>query len=366
MIVSEFFVNICIMIALLFAYLQVRWNKMEMNLPRKTVLVIDGIAGGILGNIVMFYSIQVTSQTIVDLRHIPVLILFLFIGLKPAIISSLFIIAGRFLYGFNYSSLAAFVIMLALITGFYFIRQRWGSEDHIFKTAIYMLLFANVIFSITISILLQDWETLKLLLPIYWILSSLGGSLAVYLVNYLRTSHYLFKTYEKQSSIDHLTGLNNVRQFDALWNRTLNGAVENKERLSLLMVDVDHFKHVNDTYGHPAGDMVLHQLGQILKNKTRSFDIVSRNGGEEFSVILPDCPNARAFEIAERIRLAVKDHPFPISNKETIYITVSIGVSTYPEKVAKAEQIIKLADQSLYKAKQTGRNRTVSLTSELV
>ncbi|SFG22192.1 diguanylate cyclase [Halobacillus alkaliphilus] len=366
MIVSEFFVNICILIALLFSYLQVRWNKLDIFLSKKTVLIIDGIAGGILGNIVMYYSIQVTAQTFVDLRHIPVLVLLLFIGLKPAVISSLLVIAGRFVYGFNYSSLGAFILMVILLAGFCFIRRKWGNEEQIFKTAIYMLAFSNVVFSIIIAILVQDWETLQILLPTYWILSFLGGSLAVYLVDYLRTSHYLFKTYEEQSSIDFLTGLNNVRQFDALWNRTLNGAVENKESLSLLMVDVDHFKHVNDTYGHPAGDMVLQQLGQILKDKTRSFDIVSRNGGEEFSIILPDCPNARAFEIAERIRLAVKDHPFPISNKETIYITVSIGVSTYPEKAAKAEQIIKLADQSLYKAKQAGRNRTVSLTSELI
>ncbi|MBA2175852.1 diguanylate cyclase [Halobacillus locisalis] len=355
-ILVEFFVNICIVITLLFAYLQLRWNKLEGTYSRKVMTIIDGLAGGILGNILMYFSIQVTDQTIVDLRHIPVIILFLFIGFKPAILSGLLIIAGRFIYGINASSIGALLLMICLLVGFYFIRRQHRKEGHLFKEAMIMLVHSNLVFLIVIAVLVQNWNLLKSLIPIYWAISFVGGLLSVFVVNYLRNSHELFKKYEEQSTVDYLTGLNNVREFDKAGNTLFNQAQKDDLRLSLLMIDIDYFKQVNDTYGHSSGDLVLQQLGEVLKENARSFDVVSRNGGEEFSVILQDCSKERALEIAERIRSAVQNHSFTISNGETISITVSIGASTYPNKVTSIDEMIKQADQSLYSAKRNGRN----------
>lgn len=144
---------------------------------------------------------------------------------------------------------------------------------------------------------------------------------------------------KKNSTQDFLTGLNNTRNFDKLVNETFVQAKENKFDLSCFMVDIDHFKKVNDTYGHPVGDIVLKELAYILKNNCRSFDIIGRVGGEEFCILLLDCGQEEAFQIASRIRKAVKIYDFEIGNKEYINITVSIGVSTYPDKVIELDKL---------------------------
>lgn len=166
---------------------------------------------------------------------------------------------------------------------------------------------------------------------------------------------------EKLVKTDALTGLYNVREFSDTLRKSMRHAHLRGEKLSLLLVDIDFFKNVNDTYGHPAGDEVLKELGKVLVSVCRSFDIVSRNGGEEFSIILPDCPFSHAIEIGERVRSAVSKHPFFLPNRECITITVSIGVATYPETAANSEGLIQLADDGLYHAKRTGRNKVASL-----
>ena len=166
---------------------------------------------------------------------------------------------------------------------------------------------------------------------------------------------------EKLVKTDALTGLYNVREFSETLHKSMHHAHMRGEKLSLLLVDIDFFKNVNESYGHPAGDQVLKELGKVLISVCRSFDIVSRNGGEEFSIILPDCPLSHAIKIGERVRTAVSKHPFFLPNRECIAITVSIGVATYPETAANSEGLIQLADDGLYHAKRTGRNKVASL-----
>jgi diguanylate cyclase len=123
------------------------------------------------------------------------------------------------------------------------------------------------------------------------------------------------------------------------------------------MIDIDFFKRVNDTYGHSAGDMVLKQLSGILISSCRSFDIVSRKGGEEFTVILLDCNYEHAFEIAERIRKNVEDYYFIIDDSKKVSITISIGVSSYPSRTDNSNELLHEADNALYSAKRNGRNQ---------
>ena len=129
------------------------------------------------------------------------------------------------------------------------------------------------------------------------------------------------------------------------------------ENLSLLYIDIDYFKKINDTYGHSSGDIVLKNLAIILRDTCRIFDIISRNGGEEFSVMLLDCTASHAFEIAERIRKNVETNKFHISYKDDICVTISIGVTTYPDITDNIDNLIENADTALYEAKRTGRNK---------
>jgi diguanylate cyclase len=124
------------------------------------------------------------------------------------------------------------------------------------------------------------------------------------------------------------------------------------------MLDIDHFKKINDQYGHTAGDEILKQLTELLHSTCRIFDIISRNGGEEFSVILQDTPLSHAKEVAERIRIAVESFDFKIDN-QIINLTISIGCSSYPENTQNPDELISLADKALYQAKESGRNKVI-------
>lgn len=131
------------------------------------------------------------------------------------------------------------------------------------------------------------------------------------------------------------------------------------ERFSLLMLDIDHFKHVNDSYGHPFGDQVLRELADVLRRSLRVEETAYRFGGEEFAVALPGCDSAAAIQVAERLRRAVQDQTFVyFPMRAQVRITVSIGVATANEHVsADIDELISSADQSLYRAKHLGRNR---------
>jgi diguanylate cyclase (GGDEF)-like protein len=123
------------------------------------------------------------------------------------------------------------------------------------------------------------------------------------------------------------------------------------------MIDVDHFKAVNDEHGHPAGDAVLRELSRLLKEQVRTVDSIGRYGGEEFVVLLPHTPTDEAHQTADRLRRSVDTHAFRHGEK-ALHVTVSVGVATYPgDGIASAEDLIREADKALYRAKQSGRNQ---------
>ena len=160
------------------------------------------------------------------------------------------------------------------------------------------------------------------------------------------------------SSRDPLTGLANRRQFEL----TLAGEVDRVARAGepamVLMIDIDHFKKVNDTHGHPAGDVVLKAVAHALHDCIRPMDTVARFGGEEFSMILPNCAPAFAQAVAERIRMRVQATRIPIAPGVDVKVTVSIGGAFAPQWVRSSSLLwVERADQQLYRAKQTGRNR---------
>lgn len=163
---------------------------------------------------------------------------------------------------------------------------------------------------------------------------------------------------ERLAVTDGLTGVFNHRRFQEQLHSELLRTERHKRPMGVLMVDVDFFKKVNDSMGHPAGDELLRRLAAVLSTDLRSTDMIARYGGEEFAVLLPETTKSEAMQVAERMRAAVEDRintgtPWP--NK----VTVSIGVATFPEDGANAEDVLTAADQAMYVAKRQGRNRVI-------
>ncbi|MFQ5329505.1 MAG: diguanylate cyclase [Thermodesulfobacteriota bacterium] len=166
---------------------------------------------------------------------------------------------------------------------------------------------------------------------------------------------------KKLSVTDQLTGLYNHDFFYNRLSDEFNRAVRYKVPLSLIMIDLDNFKMINDTYGHPTGDTALREVAGLLKKAVRKTDVVARYGGEEFAVILPHTSLNGAQEEAERIREMVVSHSY--ASLKEIVISISAGVAAYPnDSVANAGDLVNLADNGLYEAKRSGKNRVVVQT----
>ncbi len=168
----------------------------------------------------------------------------------------------------------------------------------------------------------------------------------------------MYEVVEEQATTDGLTGLVNHRTFQERFSAMLGRADRRNFAVSMLLTDIDHFKKVNDTYGHPTGDEVLRRVAAILKASARKIDITARYGGEEFAIVLEGTDRAGARQLAERIRQEVAQQSFA-SPKGNFQATLSIGVASYPDDGRDKAEIIARADQSLYAAKHGGRNRTV-------
>jgi two-component system, cell cycle response regulator len=160
----------------------------------------------------------------------------------------------------------------------------------------------------------------------------------------------------QQATRDPLTGLSNRRYFQNEFRRSFSIASRYGRCFSLLILDIDFFKKVNDTYGHDVGDQVLRAVAEVVLKHVRGQDIAARLGGEEFVMLLPDTPINGAAVVAERIRYAVENHNFNAAGC-LHQITVSIGVGEYPSSSTSPDDVIKRADESLYRAKTSGRNR---------
>ena len=154
---------------------------------------------------------------------------------------------------------------------------------------------------------------------------------------------------------DHLTGISNRRAFFEVAGIEFERWKKRPRPLSLLAIDADHFKKINDTYGHATGDVVLKHLSKILQDSVRTMDIVARIGGEEFGALLPSTDLNGAVKIAERIRMTVADSELNVDN-QIIKYTVSIGVSEVDENINGVDMLLKLADEALYLSKHKGRN----------
>jgi two-component system, cell cycle response regulator len=167
------------------------------------------------------------------------------------------------------------------------------------------------------------------------------------------------------ASRDQLTGLLNRREFDRLLPNDCQRARHLGPGLGLLMVDIDHFKAINDAHGHPAGDAVLQEVARRITAAVRSGDRVARFGGEEFALALLKTTPEGALEVAERVRAAVAREPIAASAAVELAVTVSAGLAFWPAEARTEAELISAADRALYAAKQRGRNRVVTFAEVL-
>lgn len=173
--------------------------------------------------------------------------------------------------------------------------------------------------------------------------------------------------YKELSRKDGLTELYNHRFFHQLLETEVSRAERYKRVVSLLMIDIDDFKSFNDTHGHPAGDIALQRVAQILKQSSRNCDFVARYGGEEFAVIVPEVSVDSARRMAERLLKVVDEAQF--EGEEVMVggrLTISIGIATYPMQASSKSELVEHADQALYRAKGLGKNRAVVFGEERV
>lgn len=170
---------------------------------------------------------------------------------------------------------------------------------------------------------------------------------------------------EKLAQTDFLTGLNNRRYFMERGGQELIRALRYKSEVSFLMLDIDFFKKVNDTYGHQTGDVVLKEVARHCQKTLRSIDIIGRLGGEEFAIFLPEAACEVAFEVAERLRKGIEQRPMAHVEDKPIYVTVSIGLFSGLHEGDTLEKLLEQADQGLYAAKESGRNRVSKAVSQV-
>jgi diguanylate cyclase (GGDEF)-like protein len=172
------------------------------------------------------------------------------------------------------------------------------------------------------------------------------------------------KELRRLATTDDLTGCYNRRYFMELAQNEYFRSIRYDHPLSIIMLDIDHFKAVNDTYGHPAGDEVLVQVVQLCQNNIRHNDLLARYGGEEFIMLLPETCAADAQALAERIRKEFENHPVYKEGDLCIHTTVSMGIATlFPKRPIPLERLLVCADKALYQSKENGRNRVSFLES---
>ena len=272
---NDLFINILLLISVTFVA-----GHILKDIPKEFInslygKIILGVGGGLTGILLMIYTIHIKgTTTILDLRVFAIMMVSYVGGIIPTIVSGIIIGVYRTVhFGINISGFAALLEILLYIICFHIIDIRIKSEwkKWFFKTLISLVILIPIIYY-----LLRNVENVQTICFIFFLVTTFAGILEYLLVDYVHSSNELYMIYKKDSSKDFLTGLYNTRQFDKMLNLAFERVLGNKEKLSCLMIDIDHFKKVNDTYGHAIGDIVIKELAHILNKNCRVFDVVGR------------------------------------------------------------------------------------------
>lgn len=350
MIITGLIANCTLFLTYMFILTQM-YRDQPIDIYKNSVKTKIALYNGLFGVLVMFFAIPIDDRHLINLCSLLVLLTSHYGGAWFTLLTTGILIAGAaFMDGMQESFLGWSVTSLIIGAGAViicrYIRHYW----YRWLAMIGFLIAATLIqFYLFYGPVIAD-----LYIPFTFCMLTAGIGIA-YLNQYFISYHFKLLMLKEASTRDFLTGLHNHRSFDHSFNTFLEEAMKKGEALSLLMMDLDYFKKINDTYGHPAGDEVLRQLGQILSKCAVSSEVVSRSGGEEFSLLMPGTAYSDACQRAEAIRSAVERQPFFLPDGTCLHITLSIGVASFPD--TEGEELKDKADRALYKAKHSGRNK---------
>ncbi|TDT46059.1 GGDEF domain-containing protein [Fonticella tunisiensis] len=361
-ILETIFINIMILVSFTFIIGQIFENFLLKNsgstsLTLRTKCLVCFLEA--LSAIALLHFRFSISKFEIDLRMVPIIQLAMYMGTGPAVVTSILVmIAEIIFYGRNTWTIWVFFGMAMVAIGSGIISDLKLTFS---KKCLYIFIYVLLIVNIVTFMALKNMK-LFIMVSRYYSITMIISCLFMYIemiyINKLRDIH---KQLKENSIKDYLTGLYNVRFFALMLQDYNKNFKDQKEIFSIIFIDTDHFKDINDNYGHPAGDYIIKQLGMILSANCRKDDVVFRFGGDEFAILLPGCSHDSAVEIAERIRRAVEMHEFILPDGTSIKTTVSIGVATSTDKDMDVGKIINCADAALYKAKSSGKNKVCSI-----
>lgn len=292
--------------------------------------------------------IGLTAAGLIDIKPIPLQNAYPAVGVNAMMASSA--LTGSFIRDTPKGYTIFLIVLLPIIVTLYLSNLRLLSGMALATLS----MIGYSIFSIFV------FNVFSIAIPTFYPLLAIGMSYSISSI-YAQALHSLERaSLFKQATRDGLTNLYNIRHFNLLLEAEFrNVAMYKARKLALIMGDVDNFKHLNDTHGHPAGDTILREFAKIIESKCRQIDIVARYGGEEFIVMLTGAGEKDALAVGEKIRGAVEERKFKFKN--VVYsTTISLGVVEYTNERDKEELIAK-ADKALYKAKQEGKNRVCAV-----
>ncbi len=287
-----------------------------------------------------------TASSLFDTKSVPIDKIYPGVEIHATYMNNL--MDNSFIKKSSFSTNAIIILLLVLTVSFIVFK----STSAVFATTSTVLLASAYYLA---SYYVMSWFNLwiEVVVPLFVTLVTFAIS---YLAKYLLKSRDFEHQY-KLATTDGLTELYNHRYFQDTLKKQLDTAMRYDQEFSLIIIDIDFFKKFNDTYGHQVGDAVLRTVAQILKKNTRATDYVCRYGGEEMSIILPQTSKEEAMVNAQRICDAVAKTPLKVNNNTEVNITISLGVSTFPEDGNAPQKLIECADKALYYAKEHGRNQ---------
>lgn len=356
---NQFLLNFCLLItSLLFAFLPFRHVERISASSSVRTRVLFGLVAGLISVLLVLNSVTYDGAKI-DLRLVALVTAFFYGGWISGGITFIGIVGARFSITppgvYEGLILTILICVSLLVTASIYRRFSTRTmKDYL------ILISIGIAYSLPALYLLTDTYVHFLKISfVYIIFILLGGYVTYQFLQELRKHFQFVQTQQELALTDGLTNLANRRKLD----ETLAHYDQHGYAFSVLIVDIDFFKSVNDTYGHDGGDVVLRQLSQLLQHCSPDEAVVGRYGGEEFVVLLPDMPLNEAVRLGETIRSACADQHFVFSTYPAFHVTLSIGAASSDQGETSFE-VVQKADQSLYQAKQTGRNKVVGYSEE--
>ncbi|WP_271398435.1 GGDEF domain-containing protein [Salinicoccus roseus] len=344
------FILFCMLVTFIYIYFQIKWKVTGWLANPKRESLYGGVMAGTFAIILNYYAVHAHENVYFGLSMV-VLILALMFNSQAAYLLG----GGILLLWLAFSPLAmptASVLALCAILAGVFLADLLVHRLGPYPRAVILVAVAASEYFVSIGITADDYQVALVAASYYMLLSTVSAIAGISVIHYMQRSHELYETLSEDSTVDGLTGLLNRRVFEAELD-----ALGKDEPSVLILMDIDHFKRFNDTYGHPEGDRTLKVVSRKVKNIVGKDGITARNGGEEFAILLKGRSKEDALEMAERIRTTLENSRHITAGGEYVGVTVSIGIAAYPEQAASPKKLYSQADEHLYIAKKLGRNQ---------